>query len=140
MTTPFGPRLIGETEKALGALLDRALDGTGLDEREWVTLRLAHGVTEADGPDGRSALVDIAGVRAHFRDASALVDGLTARGLIEDGRPTPAGRDLATLVQGRIDDITAAIWTDLPEDEVVAATRVLNEIAERARSVLANVT
>ena len=41
MSTPFGPQLIGETEKTLNALLLRHLDGTGLTEPQWVTLRLA---------------------------------------------------------------------------------------------------
>jgi len=41
MPTPFGPQLIGETEKTLGALLRRFLEGTGLSEPQWVTLRLA---------------------------------------------------------------------------------------------------
>ena len=41
MSTPFGPRLIGETEKTLNALLCRLLAGTGLTEPQWVTLRLA---------------------------------------------------------------------------------------------------
>jgi hypothetical protein len=30
MSTPFGPQLIGETEKTLNALLRRFLEGTGL--------------------------------------------------------------------------------------------------------------
>ena len=46
MTATFGPQLIGQTEKTLQALLRRALAGTGLDERQWVALRLA------DQPDG----------------------------------------------------------------------------------------
>jgi hypothetical protein len=41
MTTPFGPQLIGETEKTLNAILRRLLQGTGLSEPQWVTLRLA---------------------------------------------------------------------------------------------------
>ena len=42
MSTPFGPQLIGETEKTLNALRNRHLDGTGLAEPQWVTLRLSH--------------------------------------------------------------------------------------------------
>jgi hypothetical protein len=41
MPTTFGPQLIGETEKTLNALLRLFLEGTGLTESQWVTLRLA---------------------------------------------------------------------------------------------------
>ena len=41
MSTPFGPQLIGETEKTLNAILRRILQGTGLTEPQWVTMRLA---------------------------------------------------------------------------------------------------
>jgi hypothetical protein len=34
MSTPFGPQLIGEAERMLGALLRRFLHGTGLTEPE----------------------------------------------------------------------------------------------------------
>ncbi|MCY1143299.1 hypothetical protein OWR29_35335 [Actinoplanes sp. Pm04-4] len=40
MTIPFGAQLIGRTEKALNALLDQALQGTGLTEPQWVALTL----------------------------------------------------------------------------------------------------
>jgi hypothetical protein len=39
--TPFGPQLLGETEKTLNALLRKSLRGTGLTEPQWVTLRVA---------------------------------------------------------------------------------------------------
>ena len=48
MSTPFGPQLIGETEKTLNALLHRFLRGTGLNEAQWVTLRLA-GLLDGSG-------------------------------------------------------------------------------------------
>jgi hypothetical protein len=41
MSIPFGSQLIGQTEKALVALLRRSLEGTGLSEPQWVTLRVA---------------------------------------------------------------------------------------------------
>jgi hypothetical protein len=40
MTTPFGPQLIGETEKTINALLIRHLEGV-LTKPEWVTWRIA---------------------------------------------------------------------------------------------------
>src|SRR6478752_3400448 len=115
MTTPFGPRLIGETEKTLKALLVRFLEGTGLTEPQWVVLRLA------DTPDGGDDLAATVADRAHFTDAAALVEELTTRGLLEDGRLTPAGRDLTETVLARSATDTAPIWDDLPADDVAAA-------------------
>lgn len=61
--TTFGPQLIGQTEKALDAILRRLLAGTGLTEPEWVTLRIAG--QNRDGAD----LSGLVGDRAHFPDA-----------------------------------------------------------------------
>ncbi|MGH9211322.1 MAG: MarR family transcriptional regulator [Acidimicrobiales bacterium] len=130
MSTPFGPRLIGETEKTLNALLRRFLEGTGLTEPQWVTLRLA------DVLDGTDGLVAAVADRAHFPDAGELVGELTDRGLLDDGRLTSAGRELTTALQATITTRTTSIWDGLPADDVVAATRVLNEVVTRARVVL----
>jgi hypothetical protein len=133
MSTPFGPQLIGETEKTLHALLDRFLRGTGLTEPQWVTMRLAgmlDGSVDADGLT--TAVAD----RAHFSDAVDLVGELTDRGLLANGRPTSAGRELTTALQTTITADTAPIWDHLPSDDVAAATRVLNEVIARARVLL----
>ena len=73
MTTPFGPQLIGETEKTLNAVLLRFLDGTGLAEPQWVTLRVANML---DGTVDRDGLVAAVADRAHFTDAAYLVEDL----------------------------------------------------------------
>ena len=133
MSTPFGPQLIGETEKTLNALLDRRLADTGLTEPQWVTLRLADqlgGTVDADG------LAHAVRDRAHFGDADGLVGALSARGLLQQGDLTPAGRELLTEVQTALSVETAPIFDDLPADDVAAATRVLNEVVSRARVAL----
>lgn len=133
MTTLFGPRLIGETEKTLNALLRRFLQGTGLTEPQWVTLRLADlidGVVDSGGLT--AAVVD----RAHLPHAAELVRELTDRGLLHDGQLTPAGRELTASIQATITTETAPIWNALPVDDVAAATRVLNEVVNRARVAL----
>jgi hypothetical protein len=133
MSTPFGPQLIGETEKTLNALLRRCLQDTGLTEPEWVTLRVAgqlEGRVSAD--DLTAAVAD----RAHFADAADLVAGLTNRGLIEDGLLTPHGRALTASVQATITREAGPIWDNLPAEDVAAATRVLNEVVSRARVAL----
>jgi hypothetical protein len=133
MSTPFGPQLIGETEKTLNALLLRLLEGSGLTEPQWVTLRLADLL---DGEVDTDGLVAAVAERAHFQDAAKLVGELTARGLLDDGGLTSAGRELTTAIQATIATQTAPIWDDLPPDDVAAATRVLNEVVLRARVVL----
>jgi hypothetical protein len=134
MTTPFGPQLIGETEKTLVALLRRSLDGTGLTEPQWVTLRVA-GLLDGNAVD-REGLAAAVADRAHFPDAAELVDSMTTRGLIEDGRLTDAGRELVASVMAKSEAATGQIWKDLPADDVAATTRVLNQLLDRARVVL----
>ena len=134
MSTPFGPQLIGETEKTLVALLRRVLEGTGLTEPEWVTLRVA---AQLEGDVNERQLVAAVADRAHFPDAAELVEGVTSRGLIDAGQLTAAGRAMVTDVLARIEAVTGAIWTNLGGNDVAATTRVLNEIVTRARSILA---
>ena len=132
-TTPFGPQLIGMTEKTLGALLHRILHGTDLTEPQWVVLRLADLL---DGSVDGDGLIAAASARAHFTDAAALVGALTGRGLLDAGRLTTTGRHLVVDVQSAIAAETAPIWDDLNADDIAAATRVLNEVVARARVVL----
>jgi hypothetical protein len=134
MTTPFGPQLIGETEKTLGAILLRSLEGTGLTEPEWVTIRLADLLdgTIEDTKGLGAAVAD----RAHLPNATDLVAGMTDRGLLEDGRLTTEGRDLLTTILARSAVTTSPIWRDLPADDVAAATRLLNEVIARGRVAL----
>jgi hypothetical protein len=133
MSIPFGPQLIGETEKTLDALLREFLDGTGITQPQWVTMRLAvalDGTVDAD--DLAAAVAD----RAHFPDAVSLVRGLSDQGLLYNGRVTASGRDLISDVQAKITAETAPIWDGLPADDVAAASRVLHEVIARARAVL----
>ncbi|MDO9457246.1 hypothetical protein [Nocardioides sp.] len=131
MTTPFGPQLVGETEKTLGAVLRRHLLVVRLSEPEWVTLRLADQVDATSADHLATTVAD----RAHFEQAPALVAGLTARGLLAGGRLTAEGRRLADEVQAAIGTDTRSIWEGLDEADVAAATRVLNEVVARARRV-----
>jgi hypothetical protein len=136
-TIPFGPVLLGQTEKTLQALLRDTLAGTGLSEPQWVTLRVAT-MLEAERLDGdvdRGGLISAVVDRAKFADAADLVDVLTERGLVSGGRPTDAGRDLVTTVLAASDSTNGSVWRDLPADDVDAATRVLNEVLRRARQL-----
>jgi Helix-turn-helix family len=133
MSIPFGPQLIGQTEKTLVALLLRYIEGVDLTEPQWVTLRVASDGSQMVGTD---ALVAAVADRAQLSNASDLVCQLSERGLLADGRLTPAGSELIASVQARMTTNSARIWGDLPADDVAAATRVLNEVLERARAAL----
>ena len=133
-TIPFGPVLVGQTEKTLQALLRHTLTGTGLSEPEWVTLRLA---TMVDGQVDRLGLISVVADRAKFADAAALVEALTEQGLVVDGQPTANGHELVATVLAASEATSGTVWRDLPIADVEAATRVLNEVLRRARELTA---
>jgi hypothetical protein len=127
MTTSFGPQLIGETEKALGALLRRSLAGSGLDDKQWVTLRLA---SQNDSPVG--TLAARVAERAHFDGADLLVRQLEQKGLVADERTTPEAEALLRDVLAG----NSSIWRDVPDAD--AAARALSTVLQRARAALAD--
>lgn len=127
---PFGPQLIGQTEKALNALLVALLTETGLSEPQWVALRLA---AQFDG-DGR--LADVIRDRAFFADPETLLNELRARGLVEGEKLTDAGATLLHRTGDRIAGVTAPIWEGLDTDDTAAAARVLHTVLERTRAVV----
>src|SRR4051794_23493294 len=106
MTIELSSQLIGQTEKTLNAILRRALDGTGLTEPQWVTMRVADQL--AAGADAR-ALATAVTDRAHFADADDLVAALAERGILQDGQLTSAGRQLLEAVQATTAGTTAPI-------------------------------
>ena len=134
-TVPFGPVLLGQTEKTLQVLLRRTLTATGLDEPEWVTLRLAIMV---DGQVDHLGLISVVADRAKFADTTTIVEALTETGLVLDGRPTTEGRELVSTVLAASEASTGSVWRDLPTADVEAATRVLNEVLRRARDLAAS--
>ena len=125
------PQLVGSTEKALNVILEQILDGTGLTERHWVTLRLAG----QNAPDGD--LPALVSERAHFGDSAALVAELGDRGLIAGNTLSPAGRELTDRLQGVINARTAPLWAGLAPEDVEATARVLTAVADRARAQIA---
>lgn len=128
--TTFGPQLIGETEKTLQAILRRALADTGLDERLWVTLRVASrpGTTNL-----RALVADL----AHFDDADELVTTLEQRGLVAGDSPTADGHAMLKTVLAKSAALAGPIWDDI--DDADAAARALTVVLTRARAALAAV-
>lgn len=131
MPIPLGPQLIGQTEKALNALLDTILTRQDLTEPQWVTLRLTKQF------DSAGTLADFVRDQTHRADASAILAELTQRGLIADDALTDQGRALVARISGEIAEIAGPVWADLDPDDTARSERVLNTVLERTRAVLA---
>lgn len=141
-TPTFGTQVIGQTEKALGAILDRQLTGTGLTEPQWVSLNVAlagNGAVDRGQLSGR-----IAGVlKVSEPEAQARIAELVDARLLDapDGtgspaRLTDAGRQLHARIRGAVTEITQRLWGDLPADDLATAGRVLSIALERANAEL----
>jgi hypothetical protein len=137
--TAFGPALIGQTEKALDAILVRELAGTGLSAAGWVTLKLLDG---AGGRLGRQDLIDLAQAQAKFdpQKSTDAIENALALGLLEADNGeltlTAGARELQARVIGRTDEIRARLWGDLPEADLAVAGRVLSTALSRANAEL----
>lgn len=137
--TEFGPALIGQTEKALDAILVRELDGTGLSTAGWVMLKLA---AAGGGRLGRQDLTDLGRTQAKFATdkAAAAIENALSLGLLEADRGelvlTLAARELQARVVGTTDEIRSRLWGDLPEADLAAAGRVLSTALARANAEL----
>jgi DNA-binding MarR family transcriptional regulator len=143
-TTPtFGTQLIGQTEKALNAILDRQLAGTGVTEPQWVTLRIA--VMNGGTIDAASLISRVANaLKVSDADARARIDGLAQAELLElagsDGAMvgvTDAGSELYGRIRNAVIEITHRLWSDLPADDLSTAGRVLGTVLDRANAELA---
>ncbi|MBU2664912.1 hypothetical protein KOI35_15525 [Actinoplanes bogorensis] len=124
-TIPFGPQLVGRTEKALNALLMRRLAGSGVSEPQWVALTLT--ATGGNENLAEALRVDEAAARAH-------VDALIAAGLADASgtKATEDGMRLWRAVRAETAELTAKLWGDIPEADQATAARVLNTILTRA--------
>jgi hypothetical protein len=142
-TTPaFGAQILGQTEKALNAILDRQLAGTGLTEPDWITLTLT---AASGGTLGRDQLASrVAGaLRVSPAVAQARIAGLADAQLLQTGggdEPqvalTDAGQQLHGQIRGAVSEITERMWGDLPAGDLVTAGRVLSVVLARANSEL----
>ncbi|WP_313535883.1 hypothetical protein [Arsenicicoccus bolidensis] len=94
---PFGPRLMGQTEKALNRVLQRILEHHDLGEPQWVTLRLAQDRRPA------GSLADFVAGEGQYPYAVGIIAGLHARGLLRDDALTEEGRLLVARVSATVD-------------------------------------
>ena len=138
----FSPRVIGQAEKTLNAILGRELAGTGLTEPQWVILTLA---VTGGGPAERDQFTrTVAGaLKISETDARDRIGEMAAaRQLQITGEPPAVTATGAALqLHGRISaattEITQQLWGDLPAGDLVTAGRVLAIITERANAQLA---
>jgi hypothetical protein len=139
----FGAPILGQTEKALNAILHRQLEGTGLTEPQWVTLTM----TITGGAVDRDELVGrVAGVlKVGDAEAQARIAELAAAQLLQvpddEGSPvqvTEAGQHLHGRIRTAVTQITQRLWGDLPAEDLATAGRVLSTVLTRADAELAS--
>jgi hypothetical protein len=135
------PRVIGQAEKTLNAILARQLAGTGLTEPGWVILTLAATSGEPAGRDQFTRTVAEA-LKISEADAQARIAAMiTAQQLQITGEGPVTVTGAALQVHDRIRaatvSITQQLWGDLPAGDLATAGRVLAVITERANAELA---
>jgi DNA-binding MarR family transcriptional regulator len=140
--TTFTPQVLGETEKALNAILYRQLAATGLTEHQWITLRLT--VTGGGDADREQLVGRLAGaLKGPAADAQARVDELVDQGLVASGGEPPrvtatdAGNRLHGQIRAGISDITERLWGDLSSADLDTTGRTLATILQRANAYFA---
>jgi DNA-binding MarR family transcriptional regulator len=143
-TPTFSAQAIGQTEKALNAILDRLLIGTGLSEPQWVTFTVAAATA---GSVNRAELASrIAGfLKVSPAEAQARVAELASAQLLEvpDDEASPvtttdAGRELHARIRAATGETTVRLWGDLPSEDLATTGRVLSVILDRANAELEN--
>ncbi|RFU39510.1 hypothetical protein DZF91_22080 [Actinomadura logoneensis] len=138
MNATLTPKIIGQVEKHHTAVLARALRGTTLDERQWITL------SQLTAPTGREAhTARVAGLTRWPETAvEEALDALLASGYVEllpdgDIRATGTGQALVGTVRAaRAETISRAYGAATPEELAVTA-RVLQAITARLADDLA---
>jgi hypothetical protein len=135
-------RVIGQTEKTLGAILTRQLAGTGLTEPQWVILTLA--VTSGGTVERGQLTRQVAGaLKISEAEAQARIDDMAAARQLQatsEGSVvtvTDAAQQLHARVRTVVAEITQRLWGDLPAEDLATAGRVLSIITERANAELA---
>jgi DNA-binding MarR family transcriptional regulator len=143
MSTTFSAQLLGQTEKAANAILERLLAEPGLTEPQWVTLTIA----VMSGTLDRDRLIDRVAGAAKFSEpqAQARITELADAQLLhvpDDERAavklTEAGQQLHTQIRAAVSQITQRLWGDLPVEDLETAGRVLSTVLARANAELAS--
>jgi DNA-binding MarR family transcriptional regulator len=143
MSVTFSAQLLGQTEKAANALLDRLLVEPGLTEPQWITLSIT---VMSGGALDRDQLADrVSGaLKVSDSEARALITELAGAQLLrvpgDDRGPvklTDAGQQLYAGIRAQVGHITQRLWGDLPAEDLATAGRILSTVLERANAELA---
>ena len=139
----FSAQLLGQTEKAANAILDRLLAEPGLSEPQWVTLS----ITVMSGcalARGRLAERVAGALKVSDGEAQQRIAELAARRLLhtpdDDRGPvtlTEHGKQVHAEVRAATAEITRRLWGDLPAEDLATAGRVLDTVLARANVELA---
>lgn len=144
MSATFSAQLLGQTEKAANAILERLLAEPGLTEPQWVILSIT---VMSGGTLDRQRLIERAAAAAKFSEAEAqariseLADAQLLH--VPDDELTPVkltdvGQQLHTEIRAATSQITRRLWGDLPVEDLEAAGRVLSTVLARANAELAS--
>jgi hypothetical protein len=139
--TTFTPQVLGETEKALNAILIRELTANGLTEHQWIALQLtaaAGGTLPHEHLVGRLA----GALKRGATYAEERVDELVRAGLLtyvdDNGEGlvsiTETGRRIHGGIRATVAEITGRLWGDLPQPDLDVTGRTLATILERANA------
>lgn len=124
--------------RATRSLLDTLLDRNGLTFHSWVTLR----TTITHAPATREEIIrEAAAPGIDDSVVRSALDKIEADGLIgQDGAgwaSTEQGREVFQQVTEGTATIAAQLYDGIPEEELVTAKRVLDQVTERASKIRA---
>jgi len=139
----LSPRVIGQAEKTMNAILARQLAGTGLTGPQWVILTLAVTGGGTAEPDKFTRIVADALKISETVARTRVGDMVTAQQLQITGEPpavtaTAAARQLHSRISAANTQIVQRLWGDLSAADLATAGRVLAVITERANAELAH--
>ena len=139
----LSPRVIGQAEKTMNAILARQLAGTGLAGPQWVILTLAITGGGMAEPDKFTRIVADALKISETVARTRVGDMVTAQQLQITGEPpavtaTAAARQLHSRISAANTQIVQRLWGDLSAADLATAGRVLAVITERANAELAH--
>ena len=139
----LNPQIIGQTERALGALMNKVLATAGGTFPQWVALTITAGAD--DGIDQERLIERLADALAvDASAASAVVTELIESDLLRT-LPGPdrrlglseRGRNRHAQIRDAIGDVTGRLFGDAADEDLRTAGRVLTLITARARAELA---
>ena len=139
-TPPAHARMLGLAHYAARAVLESVLTRHGLAFQQQIVLRP---LALAAGPVDRDRLTadTVAALKVDEDSVRGTIDELIAAGLVSSDasevRITDAGRALYDRITKETSAASGRIWGDIPEQDLLAAGRVLTLVTERANAELA---